>query len=60
MTLGDTEKQAANLLHGNLVDLVESVYAQIQSDNLTLTSFYLFLLAGNTSSFPVSLHMVPC
>ena len=40
MTLEDTAKQAANLLQGALVDLVESVYAQIQLDNLTLTSFY--------------------
>ena len=40
MTLGVTEKQAASLLQGALVDLVESVYAQIQLDNLLLTLFH--------------------
>ena len=40
MTLGVTERQAASLLQGALVDLVESVYAQIQLDNLLLTLFH--------------------
>lgn len=62
MTLEDTAKQAANLLQGAPVDLVESVYAPIQLDNLTLTSFYFLSIssAGNTSSFPGSIQMVLC